>query len=143
MRPRGGKIKDRKDEAKVLNAQRLAGLNADRKAPMKLTRQNVSFGQNAVNGPNLSARAPGSNGPAPLPAPSAAVADGRVKVITSPGDPNFPSDIVKAQMHPKSKQVPTHPAHSDRPLRGSKADANVVLEAGAVAANGANDWAGE
>jgi hypothetical protein len=140
MRPKGGKIKDRRDEARVLNAQRLAGLNADRKNPMKFKRSNMSFGQNA---PNTSARAPGSNGPGPLPAPSAAVADGRVKVITSPGDPNFPSDIVKAQMHPKSKQVPTHPAHSDRPLRGSKADANVVLEAGAIAANGANDWAGE
>jgi hypothetical protein len=108
---------------------------------MRYTKNQVSFGQNA---PNASARAPGSSAPAPLPAPSAAVADGRVKVVSTPGDPNFPSDIVKHQMqHPKSVQVPTHPAHSDRPMRGVRNDGQTVIEAGAAAAAGCNDWAGE
>jgi hypothetical protein len=111
---------------------------------MKYHKSQVSFGQNVrANTPNLSARAPGSNGPGPVPAPSAEVSDGRVKVQPNPGDPDFEAAILKKQNHPKSKQVPTHPAHRDRPLRGTKGDGNAVLEAGAVAAAGKTDWAGE
>jgi hypothetical protein len=97
------------------------------------TRDRVSFGQQPPR--NTSAPAPGSNGPAPLPAASAAVADGRVRVVASPGDPNFPSEIVARQTHPKSAPVPNHPAHRSRAMRGKRGDGQVVLEQGAANAS--------
>lgn len=80
--------------------------------------------------------APGSSGPSPLPAEGALVQAGRMKVVSTPGDPNFPADIVKRQTHPKSRPVPNHPAHRNRADRGSRSDGNVILEAGAAAAAG-------
>jgi hypothetical protein len=140
---RGGRIKNGRLAAKIFDEQRVNGINADRNKGgddlMKFTRNAVSFGQNARN---TSAPAPGANGPGPLPAASAAVQDGRVAVQTSPGDPNFGAEMTAKQQHPKSKQVPTHPAHNDRAMRGARSDGSVVLEAGA-AAGSCNDWAGE
>jgi hypothetical protein len=108
---------------------------------MKFTKQTTSFGQNA---PNTSARAPGSNGPGPIPAQGALVQAGITKVVANPGDPNFSDELAaKQRTHSKSNQVPTHPAHCDRPQRGSRGDGKLVLEAGAAAAGECNDWAGE
>jgi hypothetical protein len=84
---------------------------------MKYSKNQVSFGQNVRDTP-----APGAN-VAPLPA--ASVANGRVTVQSNPGEP-------APHVHPKSEQVPTHPAHA-KP--GRVADGSKVLEAGAVAAS--------
>ena len=87
-------------------------------------RQNFSF---PTPPRNTSAPAPGANGPSPM-APQAIMSQaGRVVVQSNPGEP---SAVAETQVHPKSKQVATHPAHAKR---GRVADGSLVLEAGAVA----------
>src|SRR5260221_4030057 len=97
---------------------------------MKFTKQATSFGQNV---PNTSARAPGSNGPQPPAPQSISSQAGRVVVQSNPGEP---SAVAETQVHAKSAQVETHPAHTNRKDRGSRADGKLVLEAGAVNAAG-------
>jgi hypothetical protein len=90
------------------------------------TKSQVSFGQQPQN---TSARAPGSNGPQPPAPQSISSQAGRVVVQSNPGEP---SAIAETQVHAKSRQVETRPAHSDREMRGKRGDGTLVLEAGAA-----------
>src|ERR1700730_4161776 len=90
------------------------------------TRDRVSFGQQPRN---TSMPARGANGPSPLAPSDISSQAGRVVVQSNPGEP---SAIAETQVHAKSVPVPNHPAHGDRPMRGSRGDGTVVLEAGAA-----------
>jgi hypothetical protein len=78
-------------------------------------------------------RAPGSNGPQPIDPRDASVGpqSGLTKVVSNPGDPDFPHFIVAEQQHPKCKQVQTHPAmdhHRQKHQRGAPGTASDILD---------------
>jgi hypothetical protein len=96
-------------------------------------------------------RAPGSNGPAPINPRDADVGPqtGPTRVVTSPGDPSFPHDILVRQglyhaTNVKQAQVPVHSAfdhHRQKHMRGAPANASDVLDQASTDASGLNSGA--